>query len=200
MGIRTSEDYQQLLTTLLPPGPAWEEEFAPEVHAILADLAPEFARVDSRANDLLNEMDPAMVRELVPDWERVMNLPDPCYGATPSFSDRQKAVRTRLIAVGRQDIAYFLQIAIDLGYPNPRITEHRAPRFGRARFGSARFGTWNAQFLWTLHLGARLAAGRRWGVSVWGERFGDNPNQPVECVVRRESPAHTIVFFDYEGT
>lgn len=197
MGIRTSEDYKHLLTMLLPPGPAWEEEFAPDVHAILEGLAPEFARVDRRANDLLSEMDPATVRELVPDWERVMNLPDPCFGAEPTFADRQKAVRTRLISVGRQDREYFLQIAIDLGYPNPHITEHRAPRFGRAHFGASRFGTWGAQFLWTLHLGARQSAGRRWGISVWGERFGKNPYQGIECVVRRENPAHTVVLFDY---
>ncbi|MEM4988840.1 putative phage tail protein [Collimonas sp. H4R21] len=197
MGVKTSDDYLHQLTMLLPPGPAWEQEFAPDVHAVLEDLAPEFARVDGRANDLLNEMDPATVRELVPDWEKVMNLPDPCFGAAPSFSDRQKAVRVRLVAVGRQDRDYFLQISRDLGYPNPRITEHRAPRFGRARFGASHFGTWGAQFLWTLHLGERQPAGRRWGISVWGERFGKNPHQAIECVVRRENPAHTIVFFDY---
>ncbi|RMS34758.1 putative Tail protein [Pseudomonas coronafaciens pv. garcae] len=49
----------------------------PEVQHVIAGLSREFARIDGRAFDLLNEMDPANVSELVPDWERVMNLPDP---------------------------------------------------------------------------------------------------------------------------
>ncbi len=197
MAVRTDSDYQEMLAALLPPGPAWEPEQAPAVHRVLAGLAPEFARIDARANDLLNEMDPLTVRELVPDWERVMGLPDPCLGPAQSFEERQKAVRRRHVAVGGQRIAYFLELARELGYPHARITEHRAPRYGRSRFGVARFGTWGQQYVWTVHLGQRLAVGRRWGVSVWGERFGANPGEGVECVFRRHAPAHTLVLFDY---
>src|SRR3546814_14998399 len=95
-------------------------------------------------------MDPAGVSERVPDWERVMNLPDPCLGATPLYDDRRLAVRRRLLAVGSQAIAYYVEIAKSQGYPNATITALKAPRMGRARSGEAHLGTWQAQFMWTL--------------------------------------------------
>lgn len=198
MAVRTEADYYQMLVALLPPGPAWDVDQAPAVHRLLTGLAPEFARVDARAGDLLNEMDPVTVREMVQDWERVMALPDLCLGEVQSFEERQKAVRQRHVALGGQSVAYFLGIAWEQGYPNATITEHRAPRFGRSRFGRARFGTWGQQFFWTVHLGRRIVGGRRWGLTLWGERFGANPNNGIECLIRRYAPAHTVVLFNYE--
>lgn len=198
VGIRTAGQYQEQLRSLLPSGPAWDPERVPELHQVLQGLAEELARIDARAVDLLNEMDPAGVTELVPDWERVMNLPDPCLGLTPLFDDRRLAVRRRLLAVGNQSIAYYLDIARTQGYPNATLTEHRAPRFGRSRFGSARFGTWQAQFMWTLNTGGRLLLGRRFGATYWGERFGVNPSSALECLIQRTAPAHTLVHINYE--
>ncbi len=87
--IRTAEHYAGQLQALLPPGPAWDPERVPELQHVITGLSREFARIDGRAFDLLNEMDPATVSELVPDWERVMNLPDPCLGLKPLFADRR---------------------------------------------------------------------------------------------------------------
>lgn len=198
MAVRDETDYLQMLRALLPPGPAWSDELAPQVHRVLAGLAPEFLRVDVRARGLLDEMDAATVRELVPDWERVCALPDECLGPAQSFEERQREVRNRLLGVGGQRIAYFESLARENGYPDARIEEHRAPRYGRSRFGAARFGTWAQQYIWTMHMGRRRSDGRRWGVTVWGERFGRNPNSGIECYIRRHAPAHTLVIFDYE--
>ncbi len=120
-GIRTAAQYQEQLRSLLPAGPAWDPELVPEIQQVLLGIAQELARVDARAVDLLNEVDPVTVSELVPDWERVMNLPDPCLGPKPLFDDRRLAVRRRLLAVGDQSIGYFLDIARSQGYPNATI-------------------------------------------------------------------------------
>ena len=133
-GIRTAAQYQAQLRALLPSGPAWDPERVPELEEVLQGVAVELARLDARAADLLNEMDPAGVSELVPDWEQVMNLPDPCLGATPLFDDRRLAVRRRLLAVGSQAVGYYLDIAKSQGYPNATITELEAPRMGRCAF------------------------------------------------------------------
>ena len=98
--LRGVAQYRNQLRSLLPSGPAWELERLPELDQVLQGIAAELARLDARSVDLLNEMDPAGVSELVPDWERVMNLPDPCLGATPLYDDRRLAVRRRLLAVG----------------------------------------------------------------------------------------------------
>lgn len=195
--MRTADDYYAQLRALLPPGPAWDREFNPEVDQLLGAAARELAREDLRAADLLAEAAPETVRELVPDWERVMNLPDPCMGESPSFDDRQLAVRRRLVEVGGQSPAYFVDLAFSLGYPQARVIEHRAPRFGRARFGTAHFGTRTAQFMWTLDAGPRLRLGRRFGASFWGQRFGADPGGALECVVRRSAPAHTLETINY---
>ncbi|UUQ66323.1 YmfQ family protein [Pseudomonas fuscovaginae UPB0736] len=197
-GIRTAAQYQEQLRSLLPAGPAWDPELVPEIQQVLLGIAQELARVDARAVDLLNEVDPVTVSELVPDWERVMNLPDPCLGPKPLFDDRRLAVRRRLLAVGDQSIGYFLDIARSQGYPNATITEQQTPRMGRARFGRARFGTWTAQFMWTLNTGGRLLLGRRFGASYWGERFGANPGSALECLIHRTAPAHTLVHINYD--
>lgn len=195
--IRTAEHYAEQLQALLPPGPAWDPERVPEVQQLIAGLSHEFARIDGRAFDLLNEMDPATVSELVPDWERVMNLPDPCLGLKPLFEDRRLSVRQRLIAVGGQNAAFYVGIAVSQGYPDASITEFRTPRMGRSRFGQAHFGTWNAQFMWTLNTGGRQRLGRRFGASYWGERFGVNPGTAIECLIRRAAPAHGIEFVNF---
>ncbi|WP_122582806.1 YmfQ family protein [Pseudomonas viridiflava] len=195
--IRTAEHYAEQLQALLPPGPAWDPERVPEVQQLIAGLSHEFARIDGRAFDLLNEMDPATVSELVPDWERVMNLPDPCLGLKPLFEDRRLSVRQRLVAVGGQNAAFYVGIAVSQGYPDASVTEFRAPRMGRSRFGQAHFGTWNAQFMWTLNTGGRQRLGRRFGASYWGERFGVNPGTAIECLIRRAAPAHGIEFVNF---
>lgn len=195
---RTADQYRQQLRGLLPAGPAWDPELVPEIDLILTGVSLEFSRLDARAVDLLSEMDPSGVSELVPDWEAVMGLPDVCLGPNPAFEDRRLAVRRRLVEVGGQSRAYFLEIAVSQGYPNPTITEHRAPRMGRSRFGAAHFGTWHAQFMWTLNTGGRQRQGRRFGVSYWGERFGANPGNAIECLIRRPAPAHTVVHINYD--
>ncbi|RMT82248.1 YmfQ family protein [Pseudomonas viridiflava] len=195
--IRTAEHYAEQLHALLPLGPAWDPERVPEVQQLIAGLSHEFARIDGRAFDLLNEMDPATVSELVPDWERVMNLPDPCLGLKPLFEDRRLSVRQRLVAVGGQNAAFYIGIAVSQGYPDASVTELRTPRMGRSRFGRAHFGTWNAQFMWTLNTGGRQRLGRRFGASYWGERFGVNPGTAIECLIRRAAPAHGIEFVNF---
>lgn len=198
MAVRDAADYHDQLRALLPPGPAWDAELVPEVDAALRGLAPELARLDARGFALLNEADPLTLHEMLPDWERVMQLPDPCLGAAPTLEDRKQAVRQRLTGLGGQSAAYFEQLARDQGYPSAKVVAHRAPRFGRARFGRSSFGTWAAQFMWTLYAGERLSGGRRFGVSYWGERFGGNPAQALECLVRRAAPAHTLENILYE--
>lgn len=197
-GVRTPGQYKAQLRALLPLGPAWDPELVPEVDLVLGGVAQEFARLEARAIAALNEMDLGGASELIPEWEVVMGLPDACLGANPSFEDRRLAVQQRLVAVGGQSIAYFIELAAGQGYPNATVTEHRAPRFGRSRFGTAHFGTWHAQFMWTLNTGGRHKAGRRFGVSYWGERFGANPGSAIECVVRRASPAHTVEHINYD--
>lgn len=195
---RTAADYHQQLVALLPPGPAWEVEYQPELHALLKAFAAELARVDARGLQLQNESFLDGFHELLTDWERVLDLPDECLGATGTVAERKAMVRLRLTELGGQTPVYYVRLAARLGYPSARVQEFRAPRFGRSRFGRDHFGTWDAQFMWVLHAGPRLAGGSRFGLTVWGERFGGNPANALVCVIRRAAPAHTLEFVEFD--
>jgi len=184
MAIREAGDYHDQLRALLPPGPAWDAELVPEVDAALRGLSPELARIDARSADLLNEADPATFDELLPDWERVMQLPDACQGLAPTRAARKNAVRQRLLGLGGQSVAYFEQFASGHGYPAAHVVAHRAPRFGRARFGRDHFGTWAAQYMWTLYAGPPAD--------------GATPGAALACLVRRAAPAHTLENIIYD--
>ena len=58
-GIRGAKHYHAQLRALLPAGPAWDPEWVPALEKILLAMAKEMARMDARAFDVINEMDPA---------------------------------------------------------------------------------------------------------------------------------------------
>lgn len=195
---RTAADYAQQLTALLPPGPAWDAELQPQLHALLGAIAQEFGRIDARSAQLMREAFLATFHEALADWEQTLNLPDECMGGAGTVSERKAMVRMRLVEKGGQTPAYYVQLAARMGYRNARVQELRAPRFGCSRFGRDHFGTWDAQFMWILHAGERLAGGSRFGLSAWGERFGSNPSDALVCVIRRAAPAHTLEFVNFD--
>ena len=193
---RTATDYAQQLTALLPPGPAWEAELQPQLHALLGAIAQEFGRIDARSAQLMREAFLATFHEALADWEQTLNLPDICLGLTGTVAERKAMVRMRLVEQGGQTPAYYVQLAARLGYPSASVQELRASRCGRTRCGH-HLGTWSAQFIWLLYAGERLVSGSRAGVMVCGERLGSNTSEALVCVIRRAAPAHTLEFVKF---
>lgn len=194
--------YARQMAQLLPKGPAWA--FAPDgiFARLLLAMAAEFARVDSRALDLIDEADPRTTLELLPDWERVAGLPDTCTGAPEETNERQVALHQKLVGIGGQNRAAFIEIASRLGYAIV-IEEHRPCRVGMRCGAPANGQDW--AFAWTVHVQpfegyfeessfiAHAKAGDPAGVRVRG--FGA---LDIECVIRRAAPAHTHVLFAYD--
>ena len=129
MNGHTVHDYAEQLRQLLPPGKAWE--FPPEGNfaGLLVGLAEEFARIEGRGLDLLEEADPRTALELLPDWERVAALPDACTGAPDNATERQAALHQKLTRPGAQNAASYVELAARVGY-GIEIVEHRAMRSG----------------------------------------------------------------------
>lgn len=194
---RTDEDYKQQLAALLPPGTAWNIDDQPDLHNLLGAIAKEFARLDGRAVIFYDENFLDTFHESLPDWERELGLPDECLGTGGTISERKDMVRLKTLELGGQTPAYYEQLAARFGYPNAKVKEFRASRFGRSRFGLSNFGSWSAQFMWVLKAGKRQASGSRFGLTAWGERFGGNPSDVLICVIRRAAPAHTLEFVEF---
>lgn len=114
----TADDYAELLARLLPRGKAWAVVAAANGLTLTVDgMSPELALAHNRLLDLLDESDMRTAVELLPGWERVLNLPDPCDPSPPvTTADRQATAHARFIARGGTQLQTLCDIAEAAGY------------------------------------------------------------------------------------
>lgn len=195
MALTAAGAYLAQLQALLPQGAAWPRDGGATLTQLLAALAEELARVDQRAEDLLNEADPHTTYELLADWERVAGLPDPCTSADASLDARRLSLLQRLARRGDASPGYFIALAETLGYPGATVTEFRP-----FTCVSDCNGSLNPAPLWTHQWQLNLPESRvvvmtcaspcNASLRTWGD-------STLECVVNRLKPAHTDVNFTY---
>ncbi|WP_341893894.1 putative phage tail protein [Ferrovibrio terrae] len=190
----TPDQYLRQQQALLPPGAAWSRSPGTIITAILEVFAETWARLHNRAADLLEEADPRTTLELLPDWERVTGLPDPCFGTEQTVQQRRAALVAQLTATGGQDRQYFIDLAARLGY-EITIQEFRPFRAGSLAGDPCCDEPW--WFVW--YVKAPLDTYREFcaGISCAGEPIRTWGNEPLECTIRRYAPAHTLVKFSY---
>lgn len=195
MGL-TPDDYLQQIQSLLPPGPAWPRDADAYVTRLLRSLAEEFARVDVRATDLLDEADPRTTVQLLLDWERIAGLPDGCVvdsGVELSTAQRQAALVGRVTMVGDQSAAYFQQLAASLGYV-VQVTDFSpfdvTDLVSEPIYGVAWAHAW--QVRGSLNQPVDFTA-----VSTVADALSAWSNVVLECVLRRFKPAHSVLIFSY---
>jgi uncharacterized protein YmfQ (DUF2313 family) len=136
----------------------------------------------TRAQALLAEMIPATAGESLPDWERVLDLPDPCTGPLATIQARRQAVVIKDGAGGGLSRQYYIDLAASLGYA---ITIDE--------------GVNGDPYTWRVTAGAVPIKYFRAGASAAGDRLQEWGEPLLECVIRRLKPAHTDVIFAYGG-
>jgi len=191
----TPADYLLQLQALLPPGDAWPREPDAVLTRLLLGLAHELARVDGRAGNLLDEVDPRTALEMLAEWERVCGLPDSCAPLGETIQRRRAAVVARLTARGGQSPAYYVALAAALGYA-VEIEEFRPFRCGESGAGDALYDD-DAVHAWRVVAPATTVTYFGAGVSGAGEPLAGWGNAALECAIRRHAPAHTTVLFGY---
>lgn len=172
-----ASDFVTALQGLLPRGRVWPRESTSLMATVIEGLAPTYARLAARDNQLILEALPSTTTELLPEWEQTLGLPDPCAGAAPTIEARRAQVVARFANDGGQSIPFFIAYAATLGYAIT-ITLYEPYGFGMG-FGLP-FGGEDWAFAWTVN--APLAAG---------------DNDVLACEFQRLKPAHTIVNFVY---
>lgn len=200
---RSVHDYAGQLRQLLPRGKAWE--FPPDglLAGLLLTFAEEFARIDARAGDLLEEADPRTALELLPDWERIAALPDACTGTPDNATERQAALHHKLTRPGAQNAAAYAELAARVGY-QIAIQEHAPLRAGFRCGARCQGELW--AFVWTIQVQpfegylteSEFLAVFRAGASRAGDRLRGFGAVDLECLIRRAAPAHTTVLFAYD--
>ena len=193
--MHTADDYREQLQALLPHGAAWPRDADATLTALLDAMAQELARIDARAVDLMVEADPRRAIELLPEWESETGLPDSCLTTTQTLQGRRDNVVGKLAHRGGQSRQYFIDLAAKLGF-DVTITEYRPFRVGQATAGDALSnGDWI--FVWTVNAPQTTIRPFAVGQSAVGEALRSWGNEPLECAVSREAPAHTILHFAY---
>lgn len=186
------DDYRDALIALLPQGDAWPTDPGSDLGLLLTGLAEEFARIDARAEDLLNESHPSQTFELFEEWEAMYGLPDTCT-ADPSFQERRFDLVQRYQQLGGQSRAFFIAMAAALGY-TITITEYQERTFGMD-FGTDYSGSdWN--WAWQINVAQTNYAERSMG-DPFGEYYRQWGNERLECALNRLVHAHRHLIFSY---
>lgn len=191
----TAAQYRAHLQALLPQGAAWPRDADATLTHLVGAMAEEFARLDARTDELLNEADPRTTNELLTDWERVAGLPEPCLINVPQNpAERRQALVAKLTTSGGQSRQFFIDLAASIGYvitidefdPHDVEDDVEYPIIGELwRFAwqvnAAQFGA-----IGELTVEDTVEDPLRW----WG-------NEELECVLGDRKPAHTHVIFAY---
>jgi uncharacterized protein YmfQ (DUF2313 family) len=186
----TSDDYLRALLQLLPPGKAYSRSLQGVLAKTLNAMADELARVDKRADDLIEEADPRTINEMLTDWERVLDL-----DAEGAVVKRRLVVTSKLTEIGGQSRKYFIQLAAGLGF-TITITEFR-PYTCLSPIDQNIYGE-DVRFVWRVNapevtiLTATCQSPCTEPLNAWG-------NDILESAITKRKPAHTAVIFGYGG-
>lgn len=194
-----TEAYLSQLSSLLPTGAAWTREASSNMMAVLGFMASELAKIDARADDIMDEADPRTVFEMLPDWEAVAGLPDTCSNLGDTLQERVNALVEKITRMGGQSKNYYASVAENLGY-QVEIDEFRPFICGLSRCGDVLNGGHSVRHTWRVRVLDIRATYFRTGVSRCGERLVSlRRAEDLECLLANLKPAHTKLIVAYEG-
>lgn len=185
--------HAELLALLLPP-----VSYTPTGSALQAQLSAEGKVLDSSlvsADRAQGAITPFFAEKLLPDWERVC-------GITPSadagYQQRLQAVLAKLAETGGLSIPYFTRLAASLGY-TITIVEPQPFRAGISRAGDPLYIE-DILWVWQVVVASQSRSYLfRAGQSAAGERLTSFGDPVIESVISDLKPAHTFVYFAYQG-
>lgn len=183
LGIFSAEQYGEAAKALLPPGRAWSRDDGMSVADYCDALGIIYAQQDSDCVQMLGNFFPSTATQGLDEWNASLGLPDECMGAPASQAANQQQITARLTATGGQDIPYYTQIALALGF-QISITEFSPTKPG----GDPPAGMITKAADWA----------HTWRVNILNS--GSAPaTSLLQCLLERYKPAHTQ-FYIVSGT
>jgi uncharacterized protein YmfQ (DUF2313 family) len=189
------DDFLALIQNLMPPGRAWAwaRDPASVGYELLVAIAHSEAQAHATYLGLLADAPVGTLRQMLPEWEATLGLPDPCLAPIAVIAAREAAVKARLAATGGQSIPYYKELAVNLG-GSITVTEYAPFRIGVDYCWSPiRNIGWAYTWLVTLSSGAIFDF--EIGISAAWEPFWQISNGPIQCEIERLKPGHTLVNF-----
>lgn len=216
------------LMASLPLGEIWTRAPASTLVRTVRGLMGIVARWAERAATfLLVEAFPPTSYNMLPDWERVLGLPEECFPAAQTLEERRLHVLEKLRRrPGGQSRAYFTTLAARLGYHETvrsptelpaelpgsvgrlrefKVTEYRPFMAGVSRCGDPRWmiAPPAMRFVWKVTVPRARITWFRCGGG--GGRAGQDPHCRIaravdlECILHKLKPAHSNLIFSYTG-
>lgn len=187
--------YRAQVAALMPRGRAWSLSPRSALSGLLAAIAAVFARVDEVAVSFLTEILPNSALAFLPDWERVLGLPDDCSALAQTISGRRAAVVNKLVAQPDLSAESYRRIARAFGVEitvrqHDRVLAEAIPGLDTSN------GRW--RFVWWITIPTEADV-----------RYFDtlsDVNMPLaeieriaelECRLRKAAPAHTHLVIGY---
>jgi uncharacterized protein YmfQ (DUF2313 family) len=167
---------------------------------LLAGVAGELALVEANGEALVSESDPRQADKLLPDWERLAGLPDPCAPAfaldgTPllTLAQRRALVMQRITARRTFRPADVVALAAAIGV-QVTVTEGFEATCEATCETPVMDAAW--RFAFTVQAPAATVTdatcedGCGTPLRAWG-------NAAMECLISRATPAHLTSIFAY---
>jgi len=190
--------HADLLKRLLPP-----VAYDPNGALISAELAADGRALDAvqtSAELILTEADPRTTYYLLPDWERVLGLPDGCSAAdgAVTVSQRRTRVVEKYFSRGGQSRQFFLGLAAKLGYADCTVTEFR-PMTCEDPCDSVVYGE-DWRFAWQLDIGDYIAVHRMTCEDACDSPLMSWQSNELLCRINQLKPAHTVALLNWMMT
>ncbi len=193
----TRKDYRENLHGLLPQGEAWPKQAGTTLDRLLDALAGEFLAVDGGGMGVLGESVPSGAFHLLPDWERLVGLPDACSDLSETIGHRRAAVVGKvvsLLGVSPHDI---VALGRRWGY-RLRVREPASEAAVTGTTLDLTGGKW--RFVWYVDIGT-IARFRYFDtlsdvLTPLCRYDGAFPNEFI-CRLRELVPAHTLLVIGY---
>ena len=185
--------HAELLRRLLPP--ASYDPNGPKVHLSTELEGRELDRALADLPHAVGALKPFTYREWIEDYERIYGLPNPCLRGDITYQERLQFVALAMRERSGISIDWLQTYAELVGY-QVTITEFVPFRAGHSRAGDALTNDgWIYAF--TVHAAGEIVRRFRAGRSTAGEKLRDWGEGPLECVINKYKPAHTVALFAY---
>lgn len=190
-------NYEIAIRKLFPRGKAFKFTEGKSLTSVVKAISIPFFKVDKRAKQLVDEMNPLYTLELLPEWERVLGLPSKC---TPTenvtVQERRFQVISKLSIQGGQSKEFYINLVKLMGF-NIDIKEHK--RFTCvSKCNDAITNTDPWQFTWDVIV--KEAVVYKFNAkSACNESLRVFRNETVQCLINQMKPAHTFVRFIFLG-
>ena len=168
--------------------------------AVLHSIAIELARIDAKADKVLDEADPRTSFDLLEHWFTDWGIPSACLSALsdPTLEEKRRELNAKILSGSSLTAQFFKDMAETLGYEAEIVTYSAFTVNDSVDKGL--YGTeWNTAYSMGVKvkaISAQRIFNTTWTVdqplSVWGDRL-------FECLMRELIPAHVTAIFEYQG-